>query len=130
MCLFFLNGNNKQKRKRGERRMRRKEEGITLIALVITIIVLLLLAGVSIVSLTGENGLLTKAKLAVSKHSNAQNDEKGELNQMENLIDRYQANSDSYKKISAELFFFTPSNSKWNVENVKEALDYLYSNKN
>lgn len=110
--------------------MRRKEEGITLIALVITIIVLLLLAGVSIVSLTGENGLLAKAKLAVSKHSNAQNDEKGELNQMENLIDRYQANSDSYKKISAELFFFTPSNSKWNAENVKEALDYLYSNKN
>ena len=35
--------------------------GITLIALVITIIVLLILAGVSIATLTGENGLLTKA---------------------------------------------------------------------
>ncbi len=39
----------------------RKTEGITLIALVITIIVLLILAGVTIVTLTGENGILTKA---------------------------------------------------------------------
>ena len=35
--------------------------GITLIALVITIIVLLILAGVSIATLTGKNGILTKA---------------------------------------------------------------------
>ena len=36
-------------------------KGITLIALVITIIVLLILAAVSIATLTGDNGLLTKA---------------------------------------------------------------------
>ena len=36
-------------------------KGITLIALVITIIVLLILAGVSIATLTGENGILTRA---------------------------------------------------------------------
>ena len=36
-------------------------KGITLIALVITIIVLLILAGVSIATLTGDNGLLNKA---------------------------------------------------------------------
>ena len=41
-----------------------KEEGITLIALVITIIVLLILAGVTIATLTGENGILTKANEA------------------------------------------------------------------
>lgn len=44
--------------------MKRKVEtnyGITLIALVITIIVLLILAGVTIATLTGENGILTKA---------------------------------------------------------------------
>ena len=35
--------------------------GITLIALVITIIVLLILAGVSISTLTGDNGILTRA---------------------------------------------------------------------
>ena len=40
---------------------RTKQNGITLIALVITIIVLLILAGVSIATLTGENGILTRA---------------------------------------------------------------------
>ena len=40
---------------------RSKNKGITLIALVITIIVLLILAGVSIATLTGQNGILTRA---------------------------------------------------------------------
>ena len=44
--------------------------GITLIALVITIIVLLILAGVTISTLTGENGILTKA--TSSKESTTQ----------------------------------------------------------
>lgn len=46
--------------------MKRTEEikGITLMALVITIIVLLILAGISIATLTGENGLLSKANTA------------------------------------------------------------------
>lgn len=38
-----------------------KTQGITLIALVITIIVLLILAGVTIATLTGDNGILTRA---------------------------------------------------------------------
>ena len=42
----------------------KKNNGITLIVLVITIIVLLILAGVSIVTLTGDNGILTKASEA------------------------------------------------------------------
>ena len=42
-------------------RIKRTNEGITLIALVITIIVLLILAGVSIATLFGDNGILTKA---------------------------------------------------------------------
>ncbi len=43
-------------------------QGITLISLVITIIVLLILAGISIISLTGENGILNKANLATKEH--------------------------------------------------------------
>ena len=43
---------------------REKNKGITLIALIITIIVLLILAGVSITTLTGENGLLEQAQNA------------------------------------------------------------------
>ena len=43
---------------------KKKEKGITLIALVVTIVVLLILAGISISMLTGENGVITHAKLA------------------------------------------------------------------
>ena len=39
--------------------------GITLIALVVTIIVLLILAAVSIVTLTGENGILSNYSKAI-----------------------------------------------------------------
>ena len=40
----------------------KNNKGITLIALVITIIVLLILAGISIATLTGQNGILTQAQ--------------------------------------------------------------------
>ena len=55
----------------------KREKGITLIALVITIIVLLILAGVSISMLTGDNGILTQAKVA--KISTALSNYKEEL---------------------------------------------------
>ena len=42
----------------------KKKNGITLIALVITIIVLLILAGVTIATLTGDNGILSQAQKA------------------------------------------------------------------
>ena len=42
----------------------RENKGITLIAIVITIIVLLILAGVTISTLTGDNGILGKASMA------------------------------------------------------------------
>ena len=41
-----------------------RNKGITLVALVITIIILLILAGISIATLTGQNGLLSKANIA------------------------------------------------------------------
>ena len=48
--------------------MKKQNKGITLIALVITIIILLILAGVSVVTLTGDNGLLTKSNEAVKEN--------------------------------------------------------------
>ena len=51
----------KQKEKIPLKQRKKEEGGITLIALVITIIVLLILAGVSIATLTGQNGILTRA---------------------------------------------------------------------
>lgn len=49
----------------------KSNNAITLIALVITIIVLLILAGVSIATLTGDNGLLTKAQQAKEENEKA-----------------------------------------------------------
>lgn len=45
-------------------RNKRISNGITLIALVITIVILLILAGVTIATLKGDNGILTKASEA------------------------------------------------------------------
>ena len=61
--------------------MNQKEntKGITLIALVITIIILLILAGVSIAMLTGNNGILTQAKLAKENTVLAKQDEENKL---------------------------------------------------
>ena len=58
---------------------RTKQKGITLIALVITVIVLLILAGVSIATLTGENGILTRANDARTNTEVAEEKEKVEL---------------------------------------------------
>ncbi len=49
--------------------MKKNQKGITLVALVITIIVLLILAGVTIASLAGENGLLTRSSKAVNANT-------------------------------------------------------------
>ncbi len=54
-------------------------KGITLVALIVTIIVLLILAGVTIITLTGDNGLLTKSKSAVDKYSEGEIEEKIKL---------------------------------------------------
>ena len=59
--------------------VKNKERGITLIALVITIVVLLILAGVSILMLTGENGILTQASNAKKATEQASAKEKLQL---------------------------------------------------
>ena len=53
----------------------KQEKAITLIALVITVIVLLILAGVSIATLTGKNGILTRANEAKVKTEEAAKEE-------------------------------------------------------
>lgn len=65
----------------------KKQNGITLIALVITIIVLLILAGVSISTIMGDNGLIAKAKAAGEKTKQAQLDEYKALEDLEMAID-------------------------------------------
>ena len=59
-----------------------KNKGITLIALVITIIILLILASVTIATLTGENGIITKATEAKEKTEQAAIEEQLRLAQL------------------------------------------------
>ena len=68
--------------------LKKDNRGITLIALVITIIVLLILAAVSISTLTGENGLLTKASDAKTKTVNANIFEQLQIEEMSHKTDK------------------------------------------
>ena len=82
--------------------LEKRNKGITLIALVITIIVLLILAGVTIATLTGENGILTKAQEASIQTRGAQVEElvnlwKSEIEMNEN------SNGDATVKSEDEL---------------------------
>ena len=52
------------------------KKGITLISLVVTIIVLLILAGVTIATLTGDNGILTRTQQAKNETEQAEDIEK------------------------------------------------------
>lgn len=72
-------------------------QGITLIALVITIIVLLILAGISIASLTGDNGLLSKSNTAKQESKKANYQESLKLIGLGLTIDKTSENWDSQK---------------------------------
>lgn len=70
----------------------KENRGITLIALVITIIVLLILAGISIATLTGENGILTKANDAKTETRGASVEEARDLWKINQETDNYTEN--------------------------------------
>ena len=65
-----------------------KIRGITLISLIVTVVVLLILAGVVIVTVTGNNGILSKSKFARDTYQNSANRENNALRDYENKIDK------------------------------------------
>lgn len=92
----------------------KQSKGITLIALVITIIILLILAGISIMMLTGDNGLLTKAVIAKEETEMAEIKEKADLVKAdliaENAIkDAETKNTDVAKAINEDTTYFSGS---------------------
>lgn len=84
----------------------KNNKGITLIALVITIIVLLILAGVSIAMLTGDNGLLTKAREAKTKSATAEAEEAVKIALATILANKndptYEGSEDEVSKLNLE----------------------------
>ena len=77
----------------------RKNQGITLIALVITVIVLLILAGVTITTLTGDNGILIRTQEAKNKTEEAEDIEKIRL-----AISEAQIGDNGYQKLDMTNF--------------------------
>ena len=80
-----------------------RSKGITLIALVITIIVLLILAGVSIATLTGENGILSQATKAKKETEEAKKKEEENLNEMLYRMSLENASGANYPIIRDEM---------------------------
>ena len=73
-----------------------KQKGITLIALVITIIVLLILAGISIATITGDNGIINKSDEAKIETEISQYKEKLEVIKHGEYADDYTVNLDKF----------------------------------
>lgn len=76
----------------------KQEKGISLITLVVTIIVMLILAAVSIATLTGENGILSKANIAKTETKKASAKEKVQMIVMSAYDNNGKFNRDEFKE--------------------------------
>lgn len=65
----------------------KEQKGITLVALVITIIILLILAGITVATLSGDNGLFNRAKQAKNNTLDAQNAENDAIKSYNNALE-------------------------------------------
>ena len=61
----------------------RKSDGVTLVALITTIVVLLILVGVSITTMFGENGMITKSKEIKANIENAEIEGQSQIDSMQ-----------------------------------------------
>ena len=79
--------NRKDKSKRIKKRNKKeKMKGITLLSLIITIIILIILAGITLVALSGENGILRQASKAKEETAKAEEKEQEDLKELEQQI--------------------------------------------
>lgn len=91
----------------------KNKKGITLIALSVTIITVLLLAGIIIVTLTGDNGILKRTKKAIVL---------SEVGEIEEKIKLKVLNEGENEKITGKL----SKNNKEKIEMIKDKLPVCY----
>lgn len=97
----------------------KKEKGVTILSLVVTIIVLLILSGITIKSITNNNGIISKATEA---KNNYESTEKVEENSTREIINILKNNSHNRKKGNdIEILSY---NSTTNLTNSKIELDW------
>ena len=124
-------------RKKGINFVERHEKGITLIALVITIIVLLILAGVSIATLTGPNGLITRANQAKEATEQAEKDELAMLQAVEDSINAISPSKQGFNegkfvnapKLAKGMIPIRHNGTNWVVCSETDATWYNYDSK-
>ncbi len=103
-------------------KVKQKSRGITLIALVITIIVLLILAGVSIATLGGDNGIIGRAKKAKTTTEEKQAEEEAVL--LVNEYEMYKKMCDTEgKEPDVEEFLEKNYKDKYKVEDGKYKIE-------
>ena len=98
-----------------------KESGITLITLTITIIVLLILAGVTIATLTGENGILTRTIESKKKTLEEQVKEKIELMNADYLSGRYTGEKKNIKE------YYQKQAAEGEISSIRDNKDNTYT---
>ena len=97
--------------------------GVTLIALVITIIVLLILAGVVIATLTGDNGILTKARTAQTTTNEKDEEEQIKIGYSEYLIADQTGKQADFKVSGATV---TGNKGDWKIKFGKTGKEYYF----
>ena len=110
----------------------KSQKGITLVALVITVIILIILAGITFTIVLGEDGLIAKTKRGAQNYQTAAADEQKILEDinafMKGDIDHISGGQGgSGSQLKASDFYFEPTDPNWHVDNVADALDYLFS---
>ena len=100
---------------------KKQAKGITLIALVITIIVLLILAGVSIATLTGDNGILQQTQNAKTKTTEGEEKEQIRLGYSEYQISKHTGGQENLKVEGATV---TGTEGAWKIKFNKSGNEY------
>ena len=102
----------------------RKTNGITLIALIITIVVLVILAGVVIMAISGNGGILNNANKAAEKYNSKASEEEELLGTLENKLKEYAGeNSDKPAKepTNVEYFSWTTTETEATITGFSDA---------
>ncbi len=113
--------------KKSKKQLIKNAKGITLVALVVTIVMMLILVGITMVAVLGDNGVISKAKIAGNKYEKAEIYEIQYLNELSNLMHNYisKDNSESSNKYKFTIRF--EDNDK-NLVKFEKAIICIYSN--
>ena len=105
------------------------KRGITLIALVVTIVVLLIIAGTSISMLVGDNGIITKARMAALMTEFSTYKEEKELFDVNQGANNSNYSEESLNAGQTTLIYNTQQTPEGNIQTVIPSMEDKYAEK-